>query len=365
MPSKMRTLYYILNASFETLAVIDTFISSIWTERYNDCGDFELLVQHTKTNKELLVEGNYLVRNDSEYIMAIETIEATYDSENGDTLKVSGRTAESFMERRIIWGIVNVSGNLENVVSKLINDNVINPTDPNRKISEIQYSKSTITIGEINAQYFGDNLLEVIKALCKEESIGFKSNLIGKHIVFSLYDGVDHSYEQTEQDYVVFSHTFGNLISSDQVISNKLLKNVCLVAGEGEGPERMQTSVGTDSGLMRREIFVDASSVSRNTGEKDPNTEEDILYTDDEYRRLLQQNGTDELTKHTSTDTFDGKINYTSTFQYGKDYSIGDIVSVVSPYSSNRKARIIEYIRSSDATGDSEYPTFEILEKEE
>lgn len=126
----------------------------------------------------------------------------------------------------------------------------------------------------------------------------------------------------------------------------------------------MQTSVGSSTGLTRREIFVDAGSISQKTGERDPDTDEEILYPDEEYEKMLQQEGIDELTEHTATDTFDGEISYNSTFQYGVDYIIGDIVSVVSPYSSNRKARITEFIRSSDATGDKDYPTFEILEKE-
>ena len=364
METGKRTPLYVLDTSFETLAVVDVYISSVWTERYNECGDFELEVPMTEVTKELFVEGRYLVRNDSEYVMVIETLEPTYDPENGDVLTVSGRTAESFLERRIIWGIVTASGNLETVVSKLINENVVNPSDPNRKISEIQYSPSSITVGNIDIQYFGDNLYESIETLCKNESVGFKMVLLDKKLIFSLYVGLDRSYEQTENDYVVFSHAFGNLISSEQVISNKLLKNVCLIAGEGEGPERMQTSVGNSVGLTRREIFVDAGSVSQRTGEKDPETNEDILYPDEEYEKMLQQEGIDELTEHTATDTFDGEINYNSTFQYGVDYTIGDVVSVVSPYSSNRKARITEFIRSSDATGDKEYPTFEILEEE-
>lgn len=364
METGKRTPLYVLDTSFETLAVVDVYISSVWTERYNECGDFELEVPMTEVTKELFVEGRYLVRNDSEYVMVIETLEPTYDPENGDILTVSGRTAESFLERRIIWGVVTASGNLETVVSKLVNENVVNPSDPNRKISEIQYSPSSITVGNIDIQYFGDNLYESIETLCKNESVGFKMVLLDKKLIFSLYVGLDRSYEQTENDYVVFSHAFGNLISSEQVISNKLLKNVCLIAGEGEGPERMQTSVGSNAGLSRREIFVDASSVSQRTGETDPETSEDILYSDEEYERMLQQEGVDELTEHTAMDTFDGEISYNSTFQYGIDYTIGDIVSVVSPYSSNRKARITEFIRSSDATGDKEYPTFEILEKE-
>ena len=33
---------YITNPKFELVGVIDSYTSLIWTERYNDCGDFEI-----------------------------------------------------------------------------------------------------------------------------------------------------------------------------------------------------------------------------------------------------------------------------------------------------------------------------------
>ena len=34
--------FMVLNTKFELVAVLDTFISAIWTDRYNTAGDFEI-----------------------------------------------------------------------------------------------------------------------------------------------------------------------------------------------------------------------------------------------------------------------------------------------------------------------------------
>ena len=33
---------YVYNTSFSLIAIVDKYISLIWTDRYDDCGDFEL-----------------------------------------------------------------------------------------------------------------------------------------------------------------------------------------------------------------------------------------------------------------------------------------------------------------------------------
>ena len=362
--SAPKPVLYLLDDKFETIAVVDTYISLIWTERYSKCGDFELLLPLTDTVKNLFIKDRYLVRTDSEYVMIIENLETTYDAENGDTLKVSGRTAESIFERRIIWNIVTISGDLNAIVLKLLNENAISPSIEARRIPNVQYQPNEIATEIIDVQYFGEDLYASIEKLCDTQAIGFKMVLNNDTLVFSLYKGIDYSYNQTENDYVVFSHRFGNLISSNQIVSDKTLKNACLIIGEGEPATRKTASIGEYSGLLRREVFADGSSITQKTGEKDPETDEDILISDEDYTKLLEQYGKSELLKYLSSDSFDAELSYDSTFHYGTDYTVGDIVSVVSPYSENQRARVVEYIRSSDDSGSKDYPTFEILEGE-
>jgi hypothetical protein len=50
------------------------------------------------------------------------------------------------------------------------------------------------------------------------------------------------------------------------------------------------------------------------------------------------------------------------TYIYGKDYDIGDIVTVRGNYSESRPMRVMEYVFIEDENGEFGYPTLEVLE---
>lgn len=186
---------------------------------------------------------------------------------------VTGRSLESILDRRIVWGQKLLSGNLQNGIKTLLNENVISPSDSNRKIPNFIFKESTdpaITKLKLEAQYTGDNLYDVIQKICEEQGIGFKITLNDeKQFVFELYAGSDRSYDQTENPYVIFSPKFENIINSNYIESKASLKTVTLVGGEGEGADRRYTTVGGGSGLNRRELFTDARDISSNVGSDD------------------------------------------------------------------------------------------------
>ena len=170
-----------------------------------------------------------------------------------------------------MWGQKILSGNFQNGVETLLNENIISPTDANRKIENFIFKASTdpyIVALKIDAQYTGDNLYDVIKALCEEAGIGFKVTLnSSKQFVFELYHGSNRSYNQEENPYVIFSPKYDNIINSNYIESKASLKNVTLIGGEGEGAERRYTTVGVASGLDRRELFTDARDISSDIGD--------------------------------------------------------------------------------------------------
>ena len=200
-------------------------------------------------------------------------IQITSDTEDGNHVTVTGRSLESILDRRIVWGQKLLSGNLQNGIKTLLNENVISPSDSNRKIPNFIFKESidpAITKLKLEAQYTGDNLYDVIQKICEEQGIGFKITLNDeKQFVFELYAGSDRSYDQTENPYVIFSPKFENIINSNYIESKASLKTVTLVGGEGEGAGRRYTTVGGGSGLNRRELFTDARDISSNVGSDD------------------------------------------------------------------------------------------------
>lgn len=351
---------FVLNADFESIAVIDTYESMIWTDRYNAYGDFEIYFAMDESLLEYIKEDYYLWLKESDHSMIIEDIKIDADTEEGNRLIVTGRSLESILERRIIWGQRVFSGNLQNAIQTMLNENIISPSVADRKIANFIFVPSTdskITSLTIDNQYTGDDLYTVIKGLCEENNIGFKIVLTDDNqFAFSLYAGADRSYDQTENPYVVFSPNFENIINSNYFSSKAGYRNVTLVAGEGEGASRKTTVVGSASGLDRRELFTDARDISSDT--------EDGTLSDAEYIAQLRTKGLKNLADHMITTAFEGEVEVTRLFKYGEDFFIGDIVQIANEYGNENSAYISELIISNSDEGLSIYPTFKTISKE-
>lgn len=351
---------WILNENFQSIIDLDVYESLIWTERYNGAGDFEI---YTPVDTELLknIRQNYYVwLEESDQTMIIEEIQVETDVESGNHLIISGRSLESILDRRIIWKQTNLNGNLQNGIKKLITENAISPSIAERKIPNLIFEESTdpaITSLKLSAQYTGDNLYETLVAICDNFSIGWRIRFDGQsnQFIFSLYAGVDHSYDQFKNPYVIFSPDYENIISSNYVESDKTLKNVALVAGEDEGNVRRTITLGTASNLARREMFVDARDIQSQDSEG-------TTLSDAEYNAMLSTRGYEKLAENQRTMLFEGQIETTKGFIYGLDFLKGDIVQIVNEYGMESKVRVSEIVRAQDTTGYSTYPTFTVVE---
>lgn len=352
----------VLDTSLKMLSVLDTFESLIWTERFSAYGDFEVYTSINDSVLDLLKEDYYLWLRESDQTMIIEDRKIESDAEDGDHFTATGRSLESILDRRIIWKQTILSGNFQNGIKKLLDENIINPSDTSRKVDNLIFEASTdsaITSLTVDAQFTGDNLYDAIKKLCDSKDIGFQIKLSDDNkFVFKLYAGTDRSYDQFANPYVIFSPKFENVINTNYLESKKTLKTVTLVAGEGEGSDRRTTTVacssGAGSGLERRELFTDARDVS--------STVDDRTLTDAEYNAQLSQRGSENLAENILTKSFEGKVETTRMYKYGEDFFKGDIVQIVNEYGIEGKARVTEIIRSQSKDGLDSYPTFVTVE---
>lgn len=347
----------VLDTNFNPVAIVDTYESFIWTDRYYKYGDFELYTAVDSQIVDIMQLDRYLKIDGSEHMMIIEKDLIESDLEEGNRITVSGRSLESILDRRIVWGQRILNGNLQSAIKTLITEAIISPSISDRKISNFIFENSTdpaVTNLTIRAQYTGDNLYDVIQAICEDANLGFKVTLNDSNqFVFKLYAGTDRSYNQSTVPFVIFSDQFDNLINSNFVKNRAPLKNVTLIGGEGEGSERRYTTVGSASGLSRRELFTDARDISSKT--------DDATLSAAEYNAQLQQRGREKLTENVEIVYMDGEVD-TSMYQYGVDYFNGDIVQLRDAYGNENSARILEMITSEDKDKISVYPTFEKAE---
>lgn len=341
--------FYILNTAKKIVGVLDYFQSAIWTPRYYDVGDFEIQIPASADAVNLLREDYLVTRLDDDMVGIVERVKLVTDGEDGEYILVSGRDAKSILERRIVWKQTMLSGTVEDGIRRLITENVISPSDDARRIPNFVLGDHKGFSEEIRMQVTGDNLLEVITKICQTYSMGFKVRVIDGTFVFDLYKGVNRSDDQNETPRVKFSPEFDNVVTVEYESDTSNLKNVALIAGEGEGADRKTVSIGESSGLLRREIYVDARDISSNNGTIDPTS----------YNAMLSERGSEKLSEYGVITSFFGQVEPSVNYEYKKDYFLGDVVQIENEYGVSAASRVIEMIECEDASGYSITPTFE------
>lgn len=269
----------ILDRNFKSVTVIDAFESFLWVDRYCGFGDCEIFAFPTPTLLRNLQLGYYIYSPQSDRLMVIDERILNSDIESGNTITIRGRSLESILEYRIMWEGMTFNESFQDAIYRILNENVINPSIPDRRIPNFIFQYSTdprILDMQFNAQISphatGANIYETIRELCEERKLGFKIILNDQNqFIFNLYMGTDRSFAQDENPHVIFSPNFDNIINSNYLESDKLLRNVSVVAGEDteDGTGRRRVVLGSGIGLERRELFIDARDVRVNAGVDD------------------------------------------------------------------------------------------------
>lgn len=378
---------YVLDKNFKRIHIIDQYKSLIWANRYNEIGDCELMINATVDNWFVFKDGIYLIREDDDMVCRIEKMNIKTDLENGNFIIITGYDIKNILKQRIIWKQTNFNGLAEDYIRKLIEEAIISPELATRKINNFILDDKNGFLDEIQQQVTYDNLQEKITEICKKYEWGYKVYIDNELIRFKLYKGEDRS------DYVIFSEDYENLAETEYIEDKSNMRNVALIAGEGEGVERTIATTGDKSGLERYELYVDARDLSKKIEYEDlkntyKNGEEKTIdgktyyvvdgvniailvkeddYTDVElldavYVNNLISKGNESLAQYCNTKTFNGSVETKTTFEYKKDYFLGDVVSVKNQYGISIMARIVEIIEVDDDNGYSVEPKFEYME---
>lgn len=323
---------YIYNSNRELAGIVESFEYLRWTRRYSQCGSFELKAIATLENTELLKEGNIIWKNDDEEAGIIEHLELSQTEH--EIITASGRFATSFLSRRIVWQTEKLSGDISVCVEQLINNNLINPSDTARKISNITFSAPNLNV-PISTQISYRNLMDAVTGLCVASDIGIKT-------VFSpATGGFTISLYRGKESQAVFSKEYENLTEQIYTISAGDYANTALVAGEGEGIERTFISITGGSGETRHEIFVDAKDLRAEDFGSD-------------YIDTLIFRGQSKLSEQAIRYSFDTSVNPHGNLTYKIDFDLGQTVKVISKaWGVSMTTRITEVEETYDADGQS------------
>lgn len=351
-------------------AICDSFSSLLWDVEYYQCGSFEIYIAATPDNLNIFRTGKIVGRDDDKkHYGIIESVELKADAENGDYLTISGRFLMCLLERRIIYPTLSFTSEktYAEIVHEAVHDNCMMRGDglvrmiPGLKLGGIS-GKCWENTTRLQISYA--NLMEWIYKIC--ETIGGTANIRlqseengGFSLIFELSEGTDRSVLQDENQHIIFSDLYNNLLSFDYALDYSKYRNFAYILGSGEGAERKRTIFYNGDKvpqlLERYEVYVDAKDLSDEVQTNGVSTE----IPKSEYTAILKQRGAENLVpvteKSESTIAVDNRQH-----QYNKDYFLGDYVTVEHQRFGLKqpKIQLVGMIESFDRNGYSLTPTF-------
>lgn len=380
---------YTLDGNFSRTKMIDKFTSAIWTERYSAPGDVTLVVDPTPDMISTLKEGTYLALEGSKEVMLLDT----QLIEDG-LLKVTGDSLLGFLRERAFSSVNDMHAKSwyaqgflpENLITHVVyyyavvvdgGGNMLlyngladyNTGGPLNAIPRLSIDPVSSPHAPVNYSVPHGQVYNVIKQVADTWSLGIRLYLNSAtpetettepefDLRFRVYSGTDRSAE------IRFSPLLDSLTDVKELRSNKGYKTAAVAWPSDEKINYFGVAMvpGTEgfTGFQRRVLLVWADDVYLDKIAVDP----EFVTIEDHNNTLivLEQRARDALANNNYTKVVDGEVVPQNQFKFDEDYFLGDLVELQGYSEITQKARITEYIRAQDSTGERSYPTVSIID---
>lgn len=269
------TLDVLDETTLARLGCVEVWVSLYWDEPYNTLTQSTLEVRPTTENLELLREGRWLRRSDSDLPMRI----CYRHNENEDSNLVCTLFPATWILSKRVSTVTIKNENAEQAMRRLVSG--MQPW-PHLELGGLVGFDTVFT-----AQTSGGSVLDYLTTIAAACDLGFRIVLQGKNadkkFVFEVY-------RPTADPNNRFSSKWGNLTGASWAFGDSDYCNVAIVQGAGEGDSRATVTVGlTDTtGADRRELYVDARDLQPDETKNETNTSAD-------YLQRLMDRGTTKL----------------------------------------------------------------------
>lgn len=326
---------YVYSSEMELQGIVEKIASLIWTRRYWSCGEFKLLVPFTEEHSRMLVKNNIIMKRGDDEAAQIRYVSITKNSQGLEEIEVQGKFLIAWIGKRIIKKQIITNDTTQNILYRIVRENVTNPADTARKIPDVSIATDdedteSGVIDYTSEQYTNAQLAAETAAKAAKLGIRMRTDArTGAH-VFSVYKGRDLTAGNTAGNApCIFSQEFDNIVEQEYTNSVENLKTTAFVGGEEkEGVARKVAEVGgSAAGLAREEVFINATDIVQEYEDDDG---EQVTLTDAEYLALLSARGAEELEQYAETLSFGSKINTFANLIYRTDYDLGDRVTCVN-----------------------------------
>jgi Siphovirus ReqiPepy6 Gp37-like protein len=364
--------------------LVENYSSLIWTDRYSGEGEFELRTPDVWNMLTLLPQGQLISLLDDPEVMIVETRNIEVDDDGFMTLVVTGGSLETMLRHRALlasvyntpWKVLQTYKTSE-FASLLLWNHLVNATgeDPTRAAWTIDSLTAipnlviteTVPVPGDPAEWWLESgqVYDTFKGVLDLGILGVRairpSHTAGTILTFDtsrtasrglitrnpepdimdmrldVYQGTNRTRYQSVVEPVMFHYDSGHIDNPKYLFSIKDHKTMASVSASFGSQNVLPAGAGSGgTGLTRRVLYLDGGDATNAVA--------------------VTQKGRIELRKHEKVRMFDGAITPTSAYQFGRDYFLGDVVTLLAQRGFEETMVVSEYIRTHDENGDNGYP---------
>jgi hypothetical protein len=369
--------------------------SLIWTELFDDIGEFELVSSNVKWMKSNVPVGTLLGIRQSSEIMIVESHELDLDEGGFPRVTLKGRNFVSILELRFMRAPYQASAKMlktyrpAHAIAAIIWNQMCNLTGvditqnagyaiaSNNVWTGLVLTASVYnTPGPVSWWCYPGEIWAQVKVMLANSGLGIRSirtptitpsvsaisfntttdkgalitasNASWK-ITLDIYNGLDRSANNGVNSTVILRDDAGHFGDSKFLESVQAFRNIAVVAYAG-GFIAVNASADapTKSNFDRRVMFIDGGSQGTQTLA--------------DFMLSLQQKGYEALRGAQVTQVFDGEVTDSSPYLYRIHYKLGDYISVVSSFGLVAKMKVVGFTYSSDRSEEKQYPTLTFVD---
>lgn len=320
---------YFLNADFTNASMpVDDFESFVWETRSDEAGSFTLNLGTRWTQAAL--SATYVFNSDAASLGIIEDI--VVKSQKSSGIEIRGSTIEGLLRRRVIDSGGQFSG--DTVEAALFAAFSQYGFDGDRILPGLEKGplKGYTDTGTITVEP-GETLHDALYAAAQTYLMRpeFYFDYLENHLYFGIYKGVNHTVSQDENGWVIFSQSFENI------------KDSKYERGDGNYCNFAYVTMENDPYYGRVVITLDQVQKGENRVEKYIQTgvssepyynENGVLvpkYLLGTCKAMMLDEAREVMADFQKVENVAGVFEQNKSFEYRKDFFVGDLVSFDSP----------------------------------
>lgn len=318
------------NPFFDICGITDFASNDTYSKYATKVGEFEIQIPFDEIKNIDLAE-NYLVLINREFWGIVENIELIADG-YGHNVNIKGECLKALLKRRLTLPPINgeselagydtLVGNSETIIKMLINNNIVNPSNSDRKIFNLVIAPNLqrgITEDKYMTRF--ENLADVIEKICVDAKLGYdiSVDLRRGNFIFDVFQGKKRIAGQSDYPPVVFSIENNSIKSLNYIRNNNNLKNVFYSTKSGDEYENEALTMtyyrdknDIPKGIERKEVHLNISAEHPEEGKEYDELKRLTLIEAQNYER-------------TETIGVDVVSNY---YKFNDDYGLTDEVTI-------------------------------------